>query len=135
MGQARARSSSPPNMTLDAGALIALERADGKMIALLREAAKRRFNFCVPAGVVAQAWRDGRCQAILARFLRTDEVSIVALDGQLARACGELCAVSGTSDVVDASVVLVARQQCGSIVTADGGDLKRLDPKAHLVDI
>src|SRR5687768_1954357 len=74
MGKARTRSS-PLNLTLDAGALIALERGDGKMIALLDRAQKQNVRFHVPAGVVGQAWRDGSRQATLARFLRTDAVT------------------------------------------------------------
>jgi predicted nucleic acid-binding protein len=134
MGKARTRSS-PLNLTLDAGALIALERGDGKMIALLDQAQKRNVSFHVPAGVVGQAWRDGRRQATLARFLRTEAVHVVALDGLLARTCGELCGAAGTSDVIDASVVVVARQQRAPIITGDADDLKRLDRKAVLIEV
>ena len=56
MGAARARSSL--GLTLDAGALIALERGDRRVVALLREALDRRVRICVPAGVVAQVWRN-----------------------------------------------------------------------------
>jgi hypothetical protein len=49
MGKARARSS-PLNLVLDAGALIALERGDGKMIALLHQAQKRPVCYCNGAG-------------------------------------------------------------------------------------
>lgn len=134
MGKARTRSS-PLNLTLDAGALIALERGDGKMIALLDRAQKRNVSFHVPAGVVGQVWRDGSRQATLARFLRAEAVLVVALDSQLARTCGELCGAAGTSDVIDASVVVVARQHRGPIITGDVDDLKRLDRKAVLIDI
>jgi hypothetical protein len=134
MGKARPRSS-PLNLTLDAGALIALERGDGKMIALLDQAQKRNVGFHVPAGVVGQVWRDGSRQATLARFFRTEAVLVVALDGQLARTCGELCGAAGTSDVIDASVVIVAKLHRGPIITSDADDLKRLDRKAVLIDI
>jgi hypothetical protein len=60
---------------------------------------------------------------------------VVALDGQLARTCGELCGAAGTSDVIDASVVVVARQQRGPIITRDADDLKRLDRKAALIEV
>jgi hypothetical protein len=59
MGQARARST-PPGVTLDTGALIALDRGDRRMIAILAQALAQNCRFRVPAGVVAQAWRDGR---------------------------------------------------------------------------
>jgi hypothetical protein len=64
----------------------------------------------VPAGVVGQAWRDGRVQVTLARFLRSEEVEIIPMDEQLARSCGELCGASNSADVIDASVVIIARK-------------------------
>jgi hypothetical protein len=120
---------------LDAGALVALERGEKRMIALLHRALAQRRTFRVPAGVVGQAWRDGRVQVTLARFLGSDEVEIIALDDSLARACGELCDARGSSDIVDASVVLLARQERDPIVTSDPIDLRRLDPAAHIIAI
>src|SRR5437879_3157600 len=110
MGKTRPRPSAP-GITLDAGALIVLDRGDKRMIALLGEALKQRRKFRIPSGVVGQVWRDGRSQIVLARFLRADEVQIVPLDEQLARACGELCGATGTSDVIDASLVILARER------------------------
>jgi predicted nucleic acid-binding protein len=71
----------------------------------------------------------------LARFLRRDGVEIVPLDAQLARACGELCAATGSSDIVDASVVILARERRDPIVTSDPDDLRRLDPAARIVPV
>ncbi|MBL8178206.1 MAG: hypothetical protein JNK48_26260 [Bryobacterales bacterium] len=105
------------------------------MIALLREALVRGCVFRVPSGVLGQAWRDGRVQVTLARFLRSEEVEIVPLDAQLARACGELCGARQTSDIVDASVVIVARAGRDAIVTSDANDLRRLDPTAPIIAI
>ena len=90
MGKARARNTAS-GITLDTGALIALDRGDKRMIALLGQALAQRRLLRIPAGVVGQAWRDGRIQAALARFPRTEEVEIVPLDEQLSRSCGELC--------------------------------------------
>jgi hypothetical protein len=126
MGTTRSRSTTQ-GLTLDAGALIALDRGDRRMIALLGQALGRKLGIRVPAGVVAQAWRDGARQATLARFLRAREVRVEALDDKVARACGELCAISGTSDVIDASVVLLARQSGDAVLTSDPGDLRKLD--------
>jgi hypothetical protein len=131
MGQARARATSP-GVTLDTGALIALDRGDRGMIAILAQALAQNRTFRVPAGVVAQAWRDGRRQATLARFLRASEVCIVPLDEHLARACGKLCGLTGTADVVDASVVIVARERQDAILTSDPDDLRRLDPRSSI---
>jgi hypothetical protein len=134
VGKARTRSTTS-GVTLDAGALIALDKGDKRMIALLQQAVAQGVGFRVPSGVVGQAWRDGRRQVILARFLRASEVEIVPLDGQLSRACGELCGIAGTSDVIDASVVIVAKERNDVIVTNNFDDLRRLDPGANLVRI
>ena len=79
----------------------------------------------MPAGVVGQAWRDGRVRVALGRSLRSLEVEIVLLDDQLARSCGELCAASNSLDVIDASVVIVAKERRDPIVTSDTNDLQR----------
>lgn len=134
MGKARPRAATA-GITLDTGALIALDRRDGRMIALLDRALAQRRTFRVPAGVVGQAWRDGRTQVTLARFLRTREVEIVPLDEHLSRSCGELCGATGTSDVIDASVVILARERQDIIVTSDADDLRRLDPQSQIVRI
>lgn len=134
MGKARTIAAAS-GITLHAGALVALERGHGRMVALLMESLRQNRSFHVPAGVLGQAWRDGRRQAILSRFLRADNVTVVPLDAAMARAAGELCGHSDTSDVIDASVVIVARQYGDRIVTSDVNDLRRLDPKALLVSI
>ena len=122
-------------ITLDAGALIALDRGDKRLIALLDRALAQRLQLRVPSGVVGQAWRDGRIQVTLARFLRIEEVEIIPLDEQLARACGELCGATETADIIDASVVILARQYGDYIVTSDPRDLKRLDPATPIIPI
>jgi len=122
-------------ITLDAGALIALERGDKRLIALLERALTQRLKIRVPSGVVGQAWRDGRVQVTLARFLRIGEVEIVPLDEQLARSCGELCGASDTADIIDASVVILARERRDHIVTSDPHDLRRLDPTCPIIAI
>ena len=115
-------------LVLDAGALIALDRNDRSVWAMLRNAADDADDVCVPAGVIAQAWRDGARQALLARALaHCDEV---ALDGTLARAAGLLCGQAQISDVVDSSVAVIAaaRARGGPVVilTSDPTDIRRL---------
>ena len=133
MGRTRTRSAA--GIVLETGALIALDRGDKRMIALLQRAVLQRRAFRVPAGVVGQAWRDGRLQVTLARFLRSEEVEIVPLDELLARSCGELCGVAGLRDVIDASVVILARERRDPIVTSDPNDLRRLDPGAQIIPL
>ena len=133
MGKTRTRAAA--GIVLDAGALIALDRGDKRMIALLQRALAQGRTFRVPAGVVAQAWRDGRVQVTLARFLRSEEVQIIPLDEQLARSCGELCGATNSPDIVDASVVILARERQDPIVTSDSTDLRRLDPGAQIIRV
>jgi hypothetical protein len=132
MGKARSRNEVEVGVTLDTGALLALERGDGRMLALLQLLARRGGRIRVPAGVAGQAWRGGARQAVLARLFSSPQVELPSLDLAMARACGELCAASGTADVIDASVVVVAREHRHAIVTSDVADLRRLDPSARL---
>ena len=124
-----------PGLTLDAGALIAFERNDRRVVALLSRALTHRYSLVVPAGVVGQVWRDGRRQARLARLLGSDDVDVEALDDQRAREAGQLCGIHGTSDVIDASVVLCARKRGYRIVTSDPKDLGALDATAGLIAV
>jgi hypothetical protein len=115
------------SLTLDAGALIAFERGDRAVVAIVARALQRKQVLAVPAGVIGQVWRDGRRQASLARLLASDLVEIEPLDDARARAAGQLCGVTRTSDVIDASVVLCARARDHGVLTSDPDDLTRLD--------
>jgi hypothetical protein len=132
MGKARTRAEAQIGVTFDTGALIALERGDSRMLALLQQLARVGGRVSVPAAVAAQAWRGGSRQALLSRLFATPEVSVPALDLAMAQGCGELCAARGTADIVDASVVLVARENGDPILTSDIEDLAHLDPSARL---
>jgi tagatose-1,6-bisphosphate aldolase len=46
---------------------------------------------------------------------------------------GVLCGRAGTSDVIDASVILCAREREHQIVTSDPQDLKRLDAQLSVI--
>jgi hypothetical protein len=133
MGKTGTRSTA--GVVLDAGALIALDRGDKRMIALLRQGVTQGLVFRIPVGAVGQAWGNDRVQVTLARFLRSASVEISPMDEPLARACGELCAATNTQDVIDASVVLLARERREAIITSDPKDLRRLDPDAQIVPI
>lgn len=124
-----------PGATLDTAALIAIERGDRRLQALLDEASAVGADIAVPAGVVAQAWRGSPGQARLARFLALSTVTTVLLDEPEARATGTLCGRTGTSDVVDASVVICARARGHAVVTGDPDDFSTLDPALRLVHI
>ena len=115
-------------IVLDTGALIALDRNDRSTWALLRIAAETGATVQVPAGVIAQAWRNGSRQALLSRALRHCEE--VPLDGSIARAAGLLCGQTVTSDVIDATVALSAaalgRAGEVTVVTDDPHDIGHL---------
>lgn len=119
--------------TLDSGALIAFERGRREVVALVARALERRLRLAVPAGVVAQVWRDGSRQVRLVRLLASPVVEVVVLDDAAARAVGQLLGASRTADVVDASVVWCARQHEHRVVTGDPHDLLAVDPTLSLV--
>jgi len=119
-------------LVLDSGALIAIERADEHVRALIRRAVSFGSEVHVPAGVVAQVWRDGSRQARVATLIRSRGVKVTPLDLGEARAAGALCGRSGTADVIDASVVLLARRHRAPVVTSDPDDLARIDPSLTL---
>ena len=127
MGKARHRA-----VVLDAGALIAFERGDARMRELVRAALKASVRLVIPAGVLGQVWRASPRQAPLRALVKGPTTAIPALDQVLAEAAGVLCGRAGTSDVVDASVVLVARREHAVVVTSDASDLQRLDPRIPL---
>jgi hypothetical protein len=122
-------------LTLDVGALIAFERNDRRTVSVIARAVARRIPLAAPAGVVGQVWRDGRRQVRLVRLLGSGAVEIDSLDDARARAAGQLCGAAGTSDVIDASVVLCARARGHGVLTSDPGDLQRLDPHLQLVAV
>lgn len=119
----------PRPVVLDTGAFIAIERADRRVIRLLELAEEVH----VPAAVVAQAWRNPARQVRLVRVLAADPVHVHALDDEEAKAVGHLCGAAGTSDVVDASVVLLARRVRGVAVSSDPDDLHVIDPHLDVV--
>lgn len=125
-----------PGLTFDAGGLIAVERRDRRVRVLIDEAVRAGLDIAVPVGPVAQVWRGDPRQALLARFLGvTDGVEIVEWDAPSARAAGVLCGRTGTSDVIDASVVLCARERGHRVVTSDPGDMAALDVRLPLITV
>jgi rRNA-processing protein FCF1 len=128
MGKTRPRTP----VVLDAGALIAFERGDARMRALVRAALEDDVRLVIPAGVLGQAWRGTARQAPIRALIKGPTTSVPPLDQVLAEAAGTLCGRVGTSDVIDASVVLTARRERAVVVTSDADDLRRLDPALPL---
>lgn len=110
-------------LVLDTGALIAFERGDRQVAALIEATRRRKDRLVTSSGCVAQAWRDGARQALLARLLgATGEHP---LGPQQSRRVGELCAATTSDDVVDAHVALLASDH-DTVVTSDPHDLRPL---------
>jgi hypothetical protein len=111
-------------LVLDAGGLIAIERLDREVVALIK---RERLAGRVPVthgGVVGQVWRGGtRRQANLARLL--PGVAVVPLDDALGRRAGVLLGRTKTKDVIDGAIALLA-EDGDEILTADAEDIRPL---------
>ena len=122
-----------PGVTLDAGGLIALDRDDRRIVVLLARARETGAQVTVPAPALAQAIRRPERQARLSRLIRQPGTDVIALGRVDATHVGRLLAASGTSDVVDAHVVICARRASQPVVTSDPSDLRQLDPALRLI--
>lgn len=110
-------------LILDSGALIAYARGERTTRSLIARAETRAVPVLTTSGAVAQVWRGGPRQAQLAVLLRgVDEMQLTR---QVARRIGILLGRTGSSDVVDASLVEVANHG-DEILTSEPGDLARL---------
>lgn len=121
------------NDIYDTGALLALERSDRTAWSRLKAAVAAQDPPRTHGGVVGQAWRGGSRQARLAVALRG--IIVEALDDRAGRRAGTLLAASGTSDVIDAAVALLAAD--GDLIyTSDPDDLALLvSALGHHVDV
>jgi hypothetical protein len=107
-------------LVFDAGALIALDRGQRAIGALLAAAASESVEAVTSSACVAQVWRHPARQARLARalagFLERP------LDPSCARRCGLLLADTHTGDIADASLALQARDG-DTLLTSDPDDI------------
>jgi predicted nucleic acid-binding protein len=111
-------------VTYDTGALVAADRGQRRQWARHRALLARREVPVVPAPVLAQAWRGGARQALLAPLLTGCHVE--ALDDQQARATGSLAARAATADIVDACVAEGALRRHDLVITSDPGDIQAI---------
>jgi len=109
-------------ITYDTGALIAADRGERRIWARHRALLSRREVPTVPAPVVAQSWRGGSRQALLARLLAGCDIE--ALDDDQARSVGLLATRAVTTDIVDVCVVEGAMRRRDLVVSSDEGDLQ-----------
>jgi hypothetical protein len=111
-------------VTYDTGALIAADRGERRMWARHRALLGLREVPTVPAPVVAQSWRGGGRQALLAQLLVGCDVEALN-DGQ-ARSAGSLAARAATADIVDACVVEGALRRHDLVISSDEDDLQAI---------
>jgi len=110
------------SITLDTGALIALERRRQRIWKVLHRAHELGIVPIVPADVLAEWWR-GRSDI---REHILGSVVIEPLTGELARLAGEsIAAVKGATSV-DAIVMASAARRGDAVYTSDIEDLERL---------
>ena len=121
-------------LVLDAGALVAVERAHRETIALIKQELLAGRTPVTHGGVVGQVWRGGSGrQANLARLLPALEIA--GLDAALGRRAGVLLGRARMADVIDAALVMLAADG-DTLLTSDPNDLEPLAAMAGLhVDI
>jgi len=124
-----------PGLVLDAGGLIALERNDRRVQSLLARARETGATVVVPTTVLAQVVRAPVRQVSLMRLLRQPGTVTMPLDRASASFVGQLLGSSDTTDIADAHVVICARRTGHTVVTADGDDIRHLDPAVRLLEV
>lgn len=112
------------SLVLDAGGLIAVERGDRDVIALIKRERLANRSPVTHGGVVGQVWRGGGGrQARLARLLPAIEIE--PLDDDLGRRAGILLGAARAADVIDAALLLLALDD-DEVLTSDPQDLIEL---------
>ena len=113
-------------ITLDTGALVAIERRRRPMLAFMTEALERGARITVPTCVVGEWWRSQRGPA--GRIL--EAVVVEPLSLPLAKLAGETMALVRGASLVDALVVASAAQRGDLVLTSDLDDLSRIRDRA-----
>ena len=123
MGAQGIGKGSEGALVLDAGALIALERGDRQIRALVK-VSDAEGEVLVPASVLAQVWRGGPRSARLALTIKLADVD--ALDESRAKEIGVRLATSGAKDITDGHVVCCALDRRAIVATSDSSDIEAL---------
>lgn len=107
----------------DTGALIAIERGDRAVGALLATAVEQGTEVLTSSACVAEVWRDPARQARVARAL--SGMIERSLDPYEARRGGLLMARARTDDITDTAIATLA-QDGDTILTSDPNDITHL---------
>ncbi|MET8158518.1 PIN domain-containing protein [Sphaerisporangium sp. NPDC005289] len=129
-----------PEYVLDSGALIALERADERMTALLLQVRRGQARLVLPDAVLAQVWRGGHGrQARLAALLglKPEQCTKVPLDSEAAKRIGLRTRDSGHADVTDVHVAILGEDRGAVVITSDREDILRVSTrlKERLIEL
>lgn len=115
-------------MIFDAGVFIALENPSRRrvILALVRRMQAEGVAPATNDAALAQTWRQPARQAPLAMLVKAIDVYPFGDP----RVIGQRCAHTDTSDVVDASLAVLADQIGVKILTTDASDMHRLGADA-----
>lgn len=108
----------------DSGALIGAESNNRDVWKLHKAALARGVTPVVPATVLAQVVRGASTEANLRRLLKGCRIE--PLDEADAEGVGALLVAAGTSDIIDAHVVVRALATGAAVLSGDRRDLERL---------
>jgi predicted nucleic acid-binding protein len=112
------------SLTLDAGALIALERGDKRMRTVALAARTSGAVLVVPSPVLTEWWRGGR--SAHRQTLVFETLFVEPPSAELARIAGEAIAATPGATPIDALVMASAAQRGDVVYTSDFDDLERL---------
>ena len=116
-------------LVLDSGGLIAYIDGDSFARGLCLRIREAGYPLILPTAVYAQVERGTVSRSIRQQRLNTllNLCTRSPLSMEIAHDAGILLGLAGTSDVVDAVVVVEAlRRESGIILTSDGGDIQHL---------
>jgi predicted nucleic acid-binding protein len=109
-------------ITLDTGALIALQKRSQRMLNVFSGARERRIRIYVASMAIAEWWRKrtDRADAMLSALY------IEHTDTALVKVAGEAVAATKGAGIVDAIVMATAARHGGVVYTSDLDDLTAL---------
>ena len=135
-GARPAEATIASGLVLDAGALLALEQRNIRLLVDLKRAGELGLPIRIPAGSLAQSWRAGPRSASIARLLQ--HATVVRVDESSAKEIGVFLAhlrlpATEKPDVVDAHVALVTRATGSLVWTSDPSDMARYGVESRFV--
>lgn len=116
-------------MIFDAGVFIAVESPSQRrtVLEIVDQLQVDGIELATNEAALAQAWREPARQGHMTRLVRAMDVHPFGDS----RIIGQRCARTGTSDVVDASLAVLADQLGAKVLTTDAADFRRLGVDAE----